>query len=157
MRDGEIERLRTQLKLLQRRLRREALPVPGVSLTAARVLGASALLGEEASPRKLAEEARMTSSNVAAALRELERAGLVTREQDPADGRRVLVVVTEAGRSVVAARRRERDTWLGRAIGELLDEREQEILVAAGDLLERLAGYEPPASGPAGGPLDRQK
>lgn len=145
MRDEDIERLRGQLKLLQRRMRNEALPVTGLSLTATRVLGAAARAAEPAQPGDLTGLLQMTTSNVAAALRELEAAGLVTRARDAQDRRKVRIVLTQEGQSVVAASRRERDSWLGQAIEALLEPDEQELLRAAGDLMERLAAYEPPA------------
>jgi DNA-binding MarR family transcriptional regulator len=148
MRDEEISRFRTQLKALQRRLRQESPPAPGVSSTGMRLLGAAAraaVAGRPAQPGQLADELQMTSSNVAAALREVQAAGLVRRRRDAADARRVLVELTDAGAAVVAEHRRERDTWLGQAIGALLDDGERATLLAAGDLLERLAGWQAPA------------
>ncbi len=144
MKDAEIERLRNQLGLLQRRLRQEALPTTGVSRSATRVLAVVTRSTEAPQPREVAERLEMTSSNVAAALRELEAADLVTRAKDPLDGRKARIVVTERGQAVVTRSRRERDSWLGRAIAELLDEREQQVLSAAGELIERLAAYELP-------------
>ncbi|WP_051939807.1 MarR family winged helix-turn-helix transcriptional regulator [Phaeacidiphilus oryzae] len=148
MKEEDIELLRAQLKLLQRRLREEALPVTGLSLTAARVLGAVARAPEDAQPRQLGERLAMTAPNVSAALRELEAAHMVTRGKDPSDGRRVRIALTDHGRKTVAHSRRERDTWLGQAIEALLDEAEQQQLSAAGQLMERLAGYRPPAPPP---------
>ena len=88
MQDEDIERLRRQLKSLQRRMRREVLPVAGLSLTATRVLGAAARGADRTQPTDLADELQMTSSNVAAALREFESAGLVTRARDALDRRK---------------------------------------------------------------------
>ena len=143
MRDEEIERVRNQLKLFQRRMRREALPVAGLSHSATRVLGAAART-PETRPGDLTGTLQMTTSNVAAALRELEAAGLVTREKDTQDRRKVRIELTGQGCDVVAASRRERDSWLGQAIESLLDPEEQELLRKAGALLERLAAYESP-------------
>ncbi|MEW1862244.1 MULTISPECIES: MarR family transcriptional regulator [unclassified Streptomyces] len=154
MEDREVLRLRAQFKQLQRRLRREAGPTHGVSRTARQVLAAAERLGG-AQPRGLAEELQMTSSNVAAALRELEGAGFVRRSRDEEDARRVLVAVTPAGSAAVADARSQRDTWLGRAVEALLDPEEQRVLVAAGELLERLAEFELPEGatpGRAAGP-----
>jgi DNA-binding MarR family transcriptional regulator len=142
MRDDEITRLRRQMKLLQRRLRREVPSVARVSPTAVRVLGEALRDPDPAQPGRIAESLAMSSSNVAAALRELEEAGLISRRRDEADARRVLIHVTTRGREAVSEVRRERATWLGRAIENLLDEREQRILAEAGDLLERLAAFE---------------
>ncbi|SEG91676.1 transcriptional regulator, MarR family [Actinacidiphila yanglinensis] len=148
MEDREVLRLRGQMRQLQRRLRREGGPTHGVSRTARQVLAAADRM-PDAQPRRLAGELQMTSSNVAAALRELEAAGFVSRSRDVADARRVLVSVTPAGRAAVAGTRSERDTWLGRAVEALLDPEEQQVLIAAGTLLERLAGFEPTgAAGP---------
>lgn len=130
------------MKLLQRRLRHEVPPVGGLSRTAMQVLGTAARLPEGSQPRVIARELQMTSSNVAAALRDLETAGYIRREKDPADARRVSVYVTESGGTLVADTRSERDTWLGRAMQALLDDEEQRLLMAAGHLLQRLAEYE---------------
>ncbi|MFE3169269.1 MarR family winged helix-turn-helix transcriptional regulator [Streptomyces sp. NPDC059224] len=146
MQDEDIQRLRGQLKLLQRRMRHEALPVTGLSLTATRVLGAAARAADPAQPGDLTGLLQMTTSNVAAALRELEAAGLVTRVRDAQDRRKVRIVLTGEGQSVVAASRRERDSWLGQAIEALLEPDEQQLLRAAGDLMQRLAAYESPAN-----------
>ena len=143
MRDEEIERLRTQIKLLQRRLRQEALPVTGLSLSAARVLGAIARTPEDAQPSRLAERLTMSGPNVSAALRELDAAKLIARAKDPDDARRVRIVLTASGRKTVARSRHERDSWLGQAIAALLDDEEQQVLRAAGELMQRLAGYQP--------------
>jgi DNA-binding MarR family transcriptional regulator len=148
--DDEVRRFRTQMKLLQRRLRQEAQPVQGVSRTALQVLGALVRLPEGAQPGQLGQELSMTSSNVAAALRELETAGLVHRRRDEADARRVLVFVTGPGHALLADVRSEKQTWLGRATTALLDQDEQRLLLAAGALMQRLAEFEQDAPGDAG-------
>ncbi|MCF3965368.1 MarR family winged helix-turn-helix transcriptional regulator [Streptomyces fuscigenes] len=152
MDDHEVRRFRTQMKLLQRRLRRESRPVYGVSRTASQVVAAVVRLGGAPGPRRIADELQMTSSNVAAALRELEEAGYVERRRDSADARRVSVGVTDRGRAVVAHVHSERDTWLGRAMEALLDEEERRVLSRAGELMERIAGFEHPAAPAAGAP-----
>jgi DNA-binding MarR family transcriptional regulator len=143
MKDQDVRRFRAQLKLLQRRLRSEVTPVPGLSRTALQVLGAVERLPAGPQPRQVADELNMTSSNVAAALRELDDAGLIVREKDAGDARRVRLSVTPRGSAVTSTLRSERDTWLGRAVEEVLDVDEQRTLVLAGELLQRLAEYEP--------------
>ncbi|MFD9128569.1 MarR family winged helix-turn-helix transcriptional regulator [Kitasatospora sp. NPDC059571] len=69
----------------------------------------------------------------------LRARGLVGREPDPTDGRRVLVSLTEAGREGLRGARRERSRRLARAISEELTPAEQEQLAAALPLLERVA------------------
>ena len=149
MDDQEISQLRTQMRLLQRRLRREVVPVAGLSRTAMQVLGTIERLPDGPQPRQVADELRLASSNVAAALRELEQAGFVTRERDPDDGRRARLSLTAAGAAAVADFRSERDTWLGQAVDALLTPGEQRTLLAAGELLQRLSEYESTTAGHA--------
>lgn len=135
--------LQGQLRMLQRRLRSESSAGQGLSRTLFRVLGAIERLADGATPSRVAEDLQMTSSNVAAALRELDAGGLIRRQRDPDDARRVLLFLTDRGSAAVAAFRAERDTWLGRAVGSTLTRREQQELFAAGRLLQRLAEYDP--------------
>ncbi len=114
----------------------------GLSRMALSVLAAIARLSDRPRPRDVAAELQMTSSNVAAALRELEAAGFVAREPDPGDGRGVRLHLNDSGRAAVTQVRRERDTWLGQAIERVLDEEEQRTLMLAGRLIQRLAEYE---------------
>jgi DNA-binding MarR family transcriptional regulator len=141
MKEQEIERLRSQLKLLERRLRAESPPVEGLSRSAVRVLIVATRNIGGTRPKGLADELQMTSSNVAAALRELEGGGFIRRERQVEDPRRVDVLVTDTGRGLVENFRSERNTWLGQAVEAVLDEQEQRALSDAGDLLERLAAY----------------
>src|ERR1700761_1394024 len=145
MRDERVVVFQAQLSMLQRRLRSELSAVQALSRTLLRVLAAIERLADGATPSRVAEELQMTSSNVAAALRELEADGSIRRRRDPDDARRVLLFLTDRGSAVVAAFRVDRDTWLGRAVGSTLTRREQEELFAAGRLLQRLAEYDPTA------------
>jgi DNA-binding MarR family transcriptional regulator len=69
----------------------------------------------------------------------LRARGLVARAADPADGRQVLVSLTEAGREGLRGARRERSRRLVLAITAELSPAEQEQLAAALPLLERIA------------------
>lgn len=64
--------------------------------------------------------------------------GLVAREPDPHDGRRIVVSLTAAGRDGLHGARRERARRLTAAITEELSPHEQEQLAAAIPLLERI-------------------
>jgi DNA-binding MarR family transcriptional regulator len=141
MEEDALRRFRTQMRMLGRRLRHELPTVRGVSRSAVQVLRVVAGASDP-SPGDVAEKLRMTSSNVAAALRELESAGLVGRGRDPEDGRRVRLTLTDAGAGAVSCVHAERDTWLGRAIEAGLTEDEQTTLLAAGELMQRLAQFE---------------
>jgi DNA-binding MarR family transcriptional regulator len=69
---------------------------------------------------------------------DLEADGYVSRHADPTDGRRALVELTEAGRTTLAADRRQREGWLAEAIDDRLSGSEQRVLAQAVDLLRRL-------------------
>jgi DNA-binding MarR family transcriptional regulator len=136
------------MRMLGRRLRHELPSVDGVSRSAVHVLRVAAR-APDPSPSDVAEKLRMTSSNVAAALRELESAGLVCRGRDPEDGRRVRLSITAAGADAVSCMNAERDTWLGRATEALLSADEQLTLLRAGELMQRLAEYDDAATADA--------
>jgi len=141
------------MRMLGRRLRHELPPVRGVSRSAVQVLRVISR-APKPSPSDVAEKLRMTSSNVAAALRELESAGLVSRGRDPEDGRRVRLSITDAGAQAVSCVHAERDTWLGRATEALLSVDEQLTLLRAGELMQRLAEYDDAATADAADSAD---
>ena len=68
----------------------------------------------------------------------LEALGLVERQPDPVDGRRVVMSVNRAGRRVLRDRRDARVRQLARLISDEFDEAERELLAQAAPLLERL-------------------
>ena len=78
----------------------------------------------------------------------LEGAGLVTREPDPTDGRVVLVTITEAGRSTMALRRRERTERLSVLLAQLIPEH-QAALAAAIPAMEALVAAHASQPAPA--------
>lgn len=120
-------------------------------MSAHHVIGAIMRLGSGCGPSQVAEELNMAGSNVAAALRELERAGFLRREPDRTDGRRTVLSVTRAGKSMASERRDERDSWFLEAIAATLTAREQEVLIRAGDLMQRVTQYEPHVQSVTGG------
>jgi DNA-binding MarR family transcriptional regulator len=142
--DEAVSVFRLQVKALQRRLRQEVPPMQGLSRPALQVLAAVSRKSG-ISPREVGAELQMTSSNVAAALREADAGGFLERHKDPTDARRVRLRLTVAGAGAVARLRNERDTWLGRAVVGVLTAEEQRTLVEAGRLMERLSRFEPAA------------
>jgi DNA-binding MarR family transcriptional regulator len=58
----------------------------------------------------------------------LLEARLVVRHRDPDDGRRILIVPTDAGRDALRSVQSQRDAWLASAIERVLDEEELEAL-----------------------------
>ncbi|HEU5030583.1 MAG TPA: MarR family transcriptional regulator [Spirillospora sp.] len=68
----------------------------------------------------------------------LERDGLVARRPDPADGRAVLVHITEAGRRIIRSRREDRSRHLAPLVDRLTGE-QRRALADALPVLARLA------------------
>ncbi len=126
--------LRIVLGHLMRRLRAEH----RFSLSQGAVLGRLDREGTR-SIGDLAVAERVRPQSMTQTISDLESEGLIARRADPADGRRILVELTEQGRRTLAADRRQREGWLARAIAEDLSGAEQQVLMRAAVLLRRLA------------------
>jgi DNA-binding MarR family transcriptional regulator len=72
---------------------------------------------------------------------ELQDLGHVRRRPDPADGRAILIALTEAGQRAVDDDRRARRDQIAGAITDTLDADERKRLEALPDLLDKLAAY----------------
>jgi DNA-binding MarR family transcriptional regulator len=75
--------------------------------------------------------------SMAATLAPLEQRGFVRRDQDPDDGRRQLVSLTDAGRERAEGTRQAREEWLTRALQEYT-EAERRTIADALTLLDKL-------------------
>lgn len=126
--------LRETLGRLVRRLRAE----PGPSAGRMAVLGRLDREGPS-STSDLAAAERMRPQSMAQTVRDLEKAGLVSRRPDPADGRRAFVELTPDGLDLLRTTRARRETWLAQELERRLDDRERELLREALALLRRLA------------------
>jgi DNA-binding MarR family transcriptional regulator len=126
--------LRMVLGHLMRRLRAEH----RFSLSQGAVLGRLDREGTK-SIGDLALAERVRPQSMTQTIGDLEGDGLIARRADPADGRRILVELTDQGRQTLQADRRQREGWLARAIAEDLSAEEQRVLMRAVALLRRLA------------------
>ena len=90
-------------------------------------------------PGELATAERVQPQSLTRTLAELETAGLMSRQPDPADGRRSLLAVTEYGHTALRGEMQQRDAWLASAMAAELTTAEIGLLRLAGHLLERLA------------------
>ena len=95
--------------------------------------------GGPATPSALARLEQISPQSMGATLAALESRGLIERHADPADGRRSVMSVTEAGRQVLGDRRNARTEQLARALSTGFTLPELRQLMAAAPLLERLA------------------
>ena len=87
----------------------------------------------------LAKLEQISPQSMGATLGGLEARGLVERRPDPADGRRVVLSVTGAGRDVLRDKRNARTQRLANALSSGFTPGELRLLMAAAPLLERLA------------------
>jgi DNA-binding MarR family transcriptional regulator len=90
-------------------------------------------------PGALAKLEQISPQSVGATTAALESRGLVGRNPDPGDGRRILLSVTEAGLKALRDKRNARTEQLARALSTGFTASELEQLAAAAPLIERLA------------------
>lgn len=86
----------------------------------------------------LAKIEQISPQSMSVTLAGLERRGLIARAADPADGRRVVLSLTDSGRAAIAAKRAVRAGQLATALAGL-DAADVAALRAAVPALERLA------------------
>jgi DNA-binding MarR family transcriptional regulator len=132
--------LRDSIGLLRRRLRQ----VKAEGAAGGVTLPESAALvrldrGGPATSSVLARQEQISPQSMGATLAGLEGRGLVGRQPDPLDGRRVVISITEAGRQVLRDRRDEHTQLLAGALAAGFTPDEVNVLRAAAPLLERLA------------------
>jgi DNA-binding MarR family transcriptional regulator len=135
-RDRAARALFVSMGLLRRRLRASASPgevtFPEVAALARLERGGPATSAE------LARLEQISPQSMGATLAGLEERGLVTRSADPADGRRVVMSVTDFGRQMVGRRRDARVEQIAAALDGFTKTELQQILTAA-PLIQRLA------------------
>ena len=130
----------TDLRVLVSRLRRRFRDLYREDdLTASQmaVLGRLSTDGPS-STSDLAAAEHVRPQSMAATLAALDERGVIRRDPDPADGRRQLISLTDAGRATVHDSRRLRDEWLSQALQERYSDAERTTIVEALALLERL-------------------
>lgn len=95
--------------------------------------------GGPATSSELARHDKISPQSMGAIVAALEQRGLVARDRDPADGRRIVLTITETGRQVMRDRRGARTQRLARALSDGFTGDELAALRAAAPLFERLA------------------
>ncbi|KPA91765.1 MarR family winged helix-turn-helix transcriptional regulator [Pseudomonas fuscovaginae] len=130
--------LRKHITQLAKRLRQEGRNSPE-TWTQMLVLSSIDHHGSSATPSVIAKAESMQSSNLAATLRDLEAAGLIHRQADQQDRRKILLSLSEQGQALLKASRDRRDTWLGEAMKSQLTDSEREQLENIIPILVKLA------------------
>ena len=95
--------------------------------------------GGPATAAALARLEQISPQSMGATLAALETRGMVMRNPDPQDGRRVILSITDAGQGVLRDRRNARTERLAQALSSGFTHSELEQLMATAPLLERLA------------------
>jgi DNA-binding MarR family transcriptional regulator len=134
--DDAAHTLRMSVMRLHRRLRKER-PDNGLGLTAISALGRVDRDGP-ITAGQLAEAEGIQPQSVTRVVADLERRGLIERLPDDTDRRRILLRVSDQGRSLLAEDRRRRDEWLAVAMASKLTPAERDVLVVAARLIDHL-------------------
>ena len=88
--------------------------------------------------RDLSEHERVTPPSMNRTVNALVEAGLVDRAGSADDGRKVVLTVTERGRSLMRETRKRRDAWLAQRIVKLSPD-QRRVLTEAVDIMKELA------------------
>jgi DNA-binding MarR family transcriptional regulator len=88
---------------------------------------------------ELARLERISPQSMGATLGALEERGLVRREPDPDDGRRLIMSLTDEGQQLLRRRRQARNDLLSHALDDGFTRTELAQLLVAAPLIERLA------------------
>ncbi len=136
-RQEAIPELRLGIMRLSRRLRQERPAADALTPSQLAVLATLVRCGPM-TPRALADSERIKPPSATRIVSSLEEEGLVTKEQDPNDGRQVLVHLTNRARDRVEASREAKNAWLIERMGRL-SKTDQDRILAVAPLLNQLA------------------
>ncbi|MEZ0106559.1 DNA-binding MarR family transcriptional regulator [Catenulispora sp. EB89] len=137
----DAARAARELRVLVGRLRRRLREVDDVHELTASQLAVLGRLDRDgpASTSDLAKAERVRPQSMATTVAVLEERGMIARRQDPDDGRRQLIELTQTADRTVSGSRRARDEWLEQALRERFSADELATVVEALGLLERLS------------------
>jgi DNA-binding MarR family transcriptional regulator len=134
---GLASELRLSVMRLRRRLSNERHPDNPLSMGAMAVLGCLFRNGD-LTVGELAALVRVQPPSMTRTVNALEAGGYINRHAHATDGRQVVVVLSDQGRTTLLADRARRDAWLARRLRDLTAE-ERDLLRRAAPVLERLA------------------
>jgi DNA-binding MarR family transcriptional regulator len=124
---------------LRARLRSETAPTQ-MSATWSQLTTLARIIAEgPTTASALAQAEHVRRQSMAETIAALRADGMVTAEPDPADGRRTLITATEKGRQLSTTIPAAREAWLSSIIGTLLDADEQQTLLKAATIIDRIA------------------
>jgi DNA-binding MarR family transcriptional regulator len=134
---GLASELRLSVMRLRRRLANERDPGNELSMNSMAVLGCLHRHGAM-TIGSLATHEQVQPPSMTRTVSALAEGGYVARAASEADGRQVVVSLTDLGLETLLADRRRRDEWLAKRLREL-DPEERAVLRQAAPILEKLA------------------
>jgi DNA-binding MarR family transcriptional regulator len=134
--ETDLSDLIQAIGLLVRRVRAAAASHE-LSLTESAVMARLAKEGP-ATTADLARAEGMKPQSMGTTVAALEEMGMLERKPHPTDGRQVNIQLTAKGAAVRKSAKDAKLSWLAQAVGQL-DKKEQATLVAAGEIIKRLA------------------
>lgn len=136
-RDSDVALIARAVGRLSRKLRTEA---PSATLSPGATALLAALYRKGAMPGvALAREEGLKPQSLSRLLAGLEQGGMIARSPDPDDRRNLVIAITVKGRRALRGAMQERRRWLADALADRLSEEERATLVAAAELMLRLA------------------
>lgn len=87
----------------------------------------------------LAKREGVSQQAVSQLVPDLKKAGLIASQADPADGRKLVLSITDQGKQLREDLLRTRNEWLSNALSDHTTTTERRLLTQAAELLERLA------------------
>jgi DNA-binding MarR family transcriptional regulator len=130
--------LRVAIGMLYRRLKQSAPTGDDLTLAESSTLSRLERNGP-ASSSELARHDRISPQSMGVTVAALEDRGLIGRDRDPGDGRRIVLSITEAGRRLIHDKRGARTGQIAAALGDGFSDAELARIMAVVPLLERLA------------------
>ncbi|MCR2763079.1 MarR family transcriptional regulator [Microbacterium sp. zg.B48] len=86
---------------------------------------------------ELADRERVSAPSMNRTVNCLQEAGYITRSADESDGRKVVIDLSDDGRTVVDETARRRDAWVEEALAEISPE-ERAIVASAAAIMQRM-------------------
>ena len=124
---------------LRARLRSESAPTE-MAWTWSQVTTLGRIVAEEPTTiSELAHAEHVRRQSMAETVAALRAHDLITAAQDPDDGRKTLITATDKGRSLLATIPAAREAWLDAAIRKALGPGEEQVLLAAAAIMNRIA------------------
>jgi DNA-binding MarR family transcriptional regulator len=141
---NDIARLAGELRGVIGQLRRRLRQVDNAEVLTPTQSAVLARLDREgpATQAQLAAAEHVRQQSMAATLGVLDELGYLERDRDPADGRRVVISLSELGEKTVRGVFQHREEWLAAALARGLTEEERRTIADALPLLRRLAARE---------------